>query len=156
MNNKGIKKGKIFSIPLKNGTFVFGQEIERIEELDTALCAFYSINTKNEEKNSFDGLLINDNLISVQIVTPDLIDKNKWKTLSTETIKLPNNAYPLEKYKKSGWVGARVIGSAIIVDFLNAFFGLEAWDSMTDPEYFDNLLINKKVKPNELLFKNAT
>jgi hypothetical protein len=40
-------------------------------------------------------------------------------------------------------------------DFLNAFYGLTAWDDWFDPNYLDEFLFDITKKPKKLIFKNT-
>jgi len=46
-----------------------------------------------------------------------------------------------------------VIGSAIVNEFLNAYYALQPWDDWKDPHYLDSLLVSPDKKPTKLLYK---
>ena len=52
------------------------------------------------------------------------------------------------------FVGAKIIGSGIMQKFLDAYFGLIAWDKWQDPNYLDKLLLPGVPRPaNAVLVK---
>ena len=51
-------------------------------------------------------------------------------------------------------IGINTEGSAIIDDFIKAYFSLAPWDDWHDPEYLDKLLISPDKKPENLIYKN--
>jgi len=48
----------------------------------------------------------------------------------------------------------KIVGSANIAEFLNAYYGLVPWDDWADPNYLDKLLISPDKKPKNIIFKN--
>jgi hypothetical protein len=57
----------------------------------------------------------------------------------------------LPALEKADFVGAVVRGSGIMMEFLDAFYGLRAWDDYADPAYFDKLLLTQDKKPSRLI-----
>jgi len=147
----------IFAIPLKDGTYTLGQVVGREKEvLNSITCAFYKTRFNDLELKDISIIPNISDLLSVQFVSPDLLKSRKWVVLGKEKVNIPKAHFPYEETRKNGWVGAKVIGSGIMVHFLNAYYGLEPWDMMYKPDYFDKLLINNELKPSDLLYKNAT
>jgi hypothetical protein len=66
---------------------------------------------------------------------------------------LPRESLPYESLRSSGFVGAKVIGSRNVNDFVNAYYGFLPWDSFKNSEYFDQLLVSPSKKPTKLIFK---
>ena len=44
-------------------------------------------------------------------------------------------------------IGAKIIGSGIVNEFVEAFYGLVPWDDWKAPHYLDSLLISEAAKP---------
>lgn len=79
--------------------------------------------------------------VSIQFVTKDMFNSGKWERIGNEEILINNELLPHRESKAKSWVGAKVIGSGMMAKFLNAFYGLRAWDKMNDPEYYQKLLL---------------
>jgi len=155
MNNLDI--GNIFGVPLSNGNFVIGQIVGReTDVLNSVTCAFYSKQVDIVQKNENGVSISNEDLISVQFVTPDQIKNKNWKILGNIKVTIPKKFMPYENTRKHGWVGAKVIGSGIMCKFIEAYFGYDYWDQMHDPDYFTKLLIETKPIPKSAKFKEAT
>ena len=141
--------GALFAVPLADGSHACGQVIGREREvLNSVTCAFYRTRTPPGASPAFLGVPGEADLLAVQFVTPDLLTSGVWPVLATGPVALPRRFFPHEDKRRQGWVGAKVIGSGIMVRFLNAFFGLEPWDQMKDPQYFDRLLVRPDLRPS--------
>ena len=81
------------------------------------------------------------------------MDEQKWLIAGNRPVTLPRTLLPYEKFREAGFVGAKVIGSANVVKFLNAFFALAPWDVMKDPDYFDRFLLAPDQKPKKLIYR---
>jgi hypothetical protein len=57
----------------------------------------------------------------------------------------------LPALERANFVGARITGSGIMMEFLDAFYALRAWDDYADPAYFDKLLLTHDKKPSRLI-----
>lgn len=83
--------------------------------------------------------------------TRDLLNSGRWAIVDGEGADLPVSAVPYEALRASGFIGARVYGSAIVEEFANAFYGLVPWDDWYIPDYLDQMLISPDKKPRERL-----
>jgi hypothetical protein len=68
---------------------------------------------------------------------------------------VPEHLFPGGQSRSRGWVGAKVIGSANVADFLAAYHCLVPWDDWKDPSYLDHLLIGPEKKPTNVLLKHT-
>jgi hypothetical protein len=96
-----------------------------------------------------------DHVISCLLTTPDLFRSRRWLVELPGEVVVPRYAFPYEDTRETGFVGAKVIGSAIVVSFLEAFHGLSPWDALRDPGYFDKLRISPSKKPATVLYRGA-
>jgi len=60
-------------------------------------------------------------------------------------------AAPYETLRRSGFIGAKVRGSGIVEEFVNAFYGFAPWDDWYVPDYLDAFLISASKKPTDRL-----
>ena len=154
MTKQQWKNGDIFTIKLKDNTFVIGQVIAyEPQALNSVICAFYDIRNMNLE-NIIRLDLKKNKIFSIMFVTRDLLDSGRWNVITTKNISMPFSWYfKLFKLRKNKMVGVKIIGSGIVESFINSFYSLEYWNNYKDPYYLDGLLISKSKKPKEVLYK---
>lgn len=145
--------GDVFVIPLSNGEFAGGQVIARESGvLNSASVALFDQKWKTPE-----GAARIDaseaRAFSVLFVTRDLLDSGRWTTICSLPVQIPQGCFPYESCRTAGFVGAKVIGSGIVTQFVEAYFGLAPWDDWRDPDYLDKLLTSPERKPAKVLLK---
>lgn len=151
-----LKVGDLFVVPLEDGTFGLGLFHKYSPKaLNSCICSFYGNRFGPLEEIEF--VEFSDlRMISLVFVTKDLLQKKVWGRVrnigaSLSTIDLPDAPYEIA----GSYKGAKVYGSGIIQEFLNAYFGLLPWDMMNDPTYFDKLLITTVKRPENLIFQKV-
>ena len=150
------KKGDVFVVPLCDGTYSLGQVLSpEPKALNSVACAYYSLRIVDGPILDIPTPLPLDNLISVTLTTPDLLNRATWPVVADRTVNVPSKKRPYERYRSKEWVGAKIIGSGIIRQFLNAYFGLAPWDAMDDPNYYESLLLDPSLKPSGLIYERA-
>lgn len=147
--------GSLFLVPLSDGSGAVGQIVGREPGmLNSWTCAFSGL------RADCDAVLLPDSgigpkgAISVQFVTGDLLKSGRWKIFAQAPVLIPQSYFPHEDCRSNGWVGAKMIGSGNIQAFLSAYHGLEYWDEMKDPEYYDRLLLPHVSRPVGIKTKN--
>lgn len=149
--------GNIFAIPLGDGTFGVGHVVGReAEVLNSVTVALYRTRLAGGELSGRTSVPPLDDLLAVQFTTKDLLTRRIWKVLANVPVDLPGNLFPYEDTRANGWVGAKMIGSGILVRFLRSYHGLDCWDQMHDPDYFDKLLVTKECRPARPRLKGAS
>jgi hypothetical protein len=146
--------GRLFLIPLKADGFGIGQIVENHgKPLGAYSCLFFSKKLSTPKDTfSFDDL--SNRLISIQFVTPDLLWNGHWDVLSIEPVFVPEEKFISRPFQQKGsYVGANVVGSGNITEFLSAWHGQKPWNMVYDPEYFDKLLLENVIKPNSVFYK---
>lgn len=147
--------GDVLAIPLSNNKYalaqIVGQEPELMKSVTIALFD-QTFNSINDIKVPF--LCDSNKIYSILFVTLNHIENGKWSVLGGgDMIEIDADKLPFEHTRSSGFIGAKVVGSGIVNDFVNAFFGLLPWDDWHDPQYLDSLLISTDLKPvNRLIF----
>ncbi len=104
---------------------------------------------------NIERVLADELVTSVQFVTPDLLKEGYWPICENRQIVIDVEQYmPLMSLEATGYVGASIVGSGNIQEFLNAYYGLCPWDEWHDPKYLDKLLVDGKKRPaNGILTK---
>lgn len=142
--------GNVFAVPLNDGSYALGQVVGReAQVLNSITCVFFRTRLREADLTSVRAAPDVDEVLAVQFITKDLLTRRVWKVLGTFPVLIPRELFPHEDKRTHGWIGATVIGSQIIVHFLNAWFGLERWDQMHDPRYFDSLLLRPELRPQK-------
>jgi hypothetical protein len=144
------KIGDIFLIPLSDGSHSVGQVVETLGlPLNSIACAFFDIRGKGADYVGYveQSQLTEGNVVSCQFVTREQINKGVWKRVANAIPNIPQSMYPYRDTQAKEWVGAKVIGSGVLKGFLEAYYGLESWTGMRDPNYFDRLLAPGKKGP---------
>ena len=147
--------GNLFAVPLSDGSSCLGQIVGReAQMLNSITCAFYRTRVDSAAIESPQGVPDQQDLIAVQFTTKDLLTRRIWKVLGNFPVTLPQSLFPHEDKRAQNWMGATMVGSGNIDHFLNAYFGLEPWDQMHDPEYFDSLLLLPASRPKWVKFSS--
>lgn len=149
--------GDVIAIPLSNEQYalgqIVGQEPDIMKSVTIALFD-HLINTVADVEAK--SLCKPNEIYSILFVTLNHIENGKWNVLgSGSNIEIETNKMPFESARGTGFIGAKVVGSGIVNDFVEAFFGLQAWDDWKDPEYLDSLMIRTDLKPvDRLIYKD--
>lgn len=146
--------GDVFLVRLADGTNAVAQIVEA-DVLNCASCAFFDLRISNEHEIVNLVSLPTERIFSILFVTKDELDQGTWSVVKKVSIAIPQASLPYEYLRSKGFVGAKIIGSGIIDRFLNAYYGLEAWDDWHDPNYLDKLLISPTKRPRHLLLKKS-
>jgi len=134
--------GDVFAIPLPDGDQAIGQVVARIDELGSVGCALFPL-----KHRPHDPVPVLRDPISVQLVTSDLLQRRYWPILDTRPVNVSSNHFQWEDHREAQWIGAKIRGSGIIREFMEAYHGFSPWDAMADPEYFTKLLVNGASRP---------
>jgi hypothetical protein len=130
--------GTYFKVPLDDGSYACGQVISEVQTLSGSVCIFFA--HRFDHQLSVQEQLAWAEPIAALLVTKDLLDWSRWEVVGKGRIIDANRFFDLESFKKSKFVGARIIGSGIVEKLLNACFGLYPWDGFHDPTYLDRVL----------------
>lgn len=145
--------GDVFLVPLKDGTHGVGQVVAR----DRSLLRSAAIALFDLKADCLAGqgphVLPLGTLFSELVCTRDLLDSGRWAVVGRAASPVPEDVVAYEALRASGFVGESVVGSAIVEEFVNAYFGLMPWDDWYVPDYLDKLLVSPGRKPvHRLLF----
>jgi len=144
------KEGDCFLIPLSDGNGLMGQVLATEQSvLNSVSCALFHHIMSSQECPPPEL----DRLFSALFTTRDLLDSGRWKVVASYPVPVPREKFPFEELRQNRFVGAKVVGSKNVEEFVNAFCGLTIWDDWADPNYLDRLLISPDVKPKNLLYK---
>ena len=90
-------------------------------------------------------------------ITEESLDKGFWPIIQQSIVNknILKQYFPnIDLIEQGNIIGINTEGSAIIDDFIKAYFSLAPWDDWHDPEYLDKLLISLDKKPENLIYKN--
>lgn len=141
--------GDVFVAPLTESNYGVGQVIAvEADALNSVTCALYREATS--DPCVAQSVAANSTLISCVFVTRDLLDNGTWRVVCNSPVRVPGSALPFEHLRESGWVGAKIYGSGVVLNFLKAIQGLVPWDMYKDPHYFDKMLIAAHLRPDSI------
>lgn len=144
--------GDVFAVPLSDGSECLGQvfSYERMP-LNSALCGL-TLRTPNffDPRKRF----ALSELLSVQLTSDGFLTNGRWRILGNQPLPDVQRAFDIGSVREKGFIGSKVVGSAIIESLLNASRGLEYWDDWHDPAYLDGLLVAPDRKPAIVLYKS--
>jgi hypothetical protein len=144
-------EGALFLVPQSDGQCSVGQVLKLTPgALNSVICAFYDLRVKPRAAVSPDQLS-EDRLISIQFTTPDLLRSGVWEIVGQGAPKYLERMTRLQALERADFVGAVVVGSGNMMDFLDAFYRLRPWDDYADPSYLDKLLLTPDKKPLRLV-----
>src|SRR5260221_14643144 len=153
MARRGTKwsEGSVFLVPQSDGLCSVGQVLKLTPgALNSVSCAFDDIRVKPGAAVSADDLSA-DKLVSMQFTTPDLLNSGIWALVAQFGPKHLERMTWLPALEKADFVGAVVIGSGNIEEFLDGFYGLRAWDDYAVPAYSDKLFLIQDKNPSRLI-----
>ncbi len=78
-------------------------------------------------------------------ITEESLDKGFWLIIQQGIVNknILKQYFPnIDLIEQGNIIGINTEGSAIIDDFIKAYFSLAPWDDWYDPEYLDKLLIS--------------
>jgi hypothetical protein len=101
-------------------------------------------------------MLKNSDLISIQIVTRDSLDKGVWPILGPgNPISISEDEFPIADFRMREYVGIKIRDSGIMCDFIAAYHKLTIWDNYFDVFYFDKLLLPNIKRPEGVILKKV-
>ena len=145
-------KGDIFLVPLSDGTFSVGQVISNIfRSHDSVICAYLLTRVENER---IKPILDKDKTVAMLLTTCDLLDAGTWSIVGHEPPILNPNNFNLEHLSTGDFVGVDIIGSGVVMKFMEACFGLYPWDGFYKKNFLDSLLLSPDKKPKGVVCNN--
>jgi hypothetical protein len=137
---KEWKNGDVFSIPLCDHSFAFGQVLDK----RYCTCALFDLKS-NEPYMALPQFLKLKPLSILHLSNGDLLNNGQWKILFNEAIKLDPSA---GNGGKAGTIGSISHGRCrAMTDLANVYWGLEPWNVMYEEDYYDELLLKNVVRP---------
>lgn len=143
--------GDVFAIPLEDGSYSVGQILD-LMMINIVRIALYDEKVKDIHNSNLNQFCKTDNLVSLVTCTREQLDYNIWKIIGNKEQVIPLKMFPYEDKRDNGWIGAITYDAAIIEDFVNSFYGFLPWDDWHDPNFLDELLIDKSKKPSNLIY----
>ena len=129
------KIGDVFSLKLKDGTFMFGQIIGTHLTPKSPTCAVFEIKRPTEDV-LFEELK-GSRAISIQNTDGEYLNKKIFKVLfNTELLA------DVKQVNEN-----RFTGDANLLRLCNAYYGLEPWNILYEDTYYDNMLLKGVERP---------
>ena len=68
----------------------------------------------------------------------------------------PNQYIAFDLLRANGYIGAKILGSAIIMKFISAYLGHYPWNCYYKDDYFDEFLLYPENKPEHVYFSKKS
>lgn len=133
------KVGDVFSLKLKDSTFMFGQIIGTNLTPQSPTYAIFEIR-QSTEAVSFDELK-GSRVISVQNTDGEFLNNKTFKVLF--------NAELLADIKQAN--RNKYTGDGNLLCFCNAYYGLEPWNVLYKDTYYDEMLLKGVERPQRIV-----
>ena len=131
--------GDVFSLKLKDSTFMFGQIIGTHLTPKSPTCAIFEIR-QSTEAVSFDELK-GSRVISVQNTSGECLNDKTFKVLfNTELLA------DIKQANKS-----KSTGDGNLLCLCNAYYGLEPWNVLYKDTYYDEMLLKGVERPQRVI-----
>ncbi|TDK61771.1 hypothetical protein E2K98_12845 [Bacillus salipaludis] len=143
------QEGDIFSIPLSDMSFGYGQVLWHQNKKSSATCAIFDCHS-NEFKPIDE--VVQSKVISV-ITIKNLFDLNsaKWKVIGNCSKVIEKSIVPWE-HSGDAAVGSKIYQDSTLTDFVEAYFGIKPWNHLQFKDTFmDTLLLPGVVRPNNAI-----
>lgn len=135
--------GDVFSIPLENSSYCFGQIIGTHITKRSPICALYELN-KETHSTSFDELS-RCRVLSVWNCDSEELDNHTFKIqFKSEIIVNP------KKVKNP-----KISGGATFQTLANVYYGLEPWNVMFKDNYYDDFFQDDIERPKNVMWLNS-
>lgn len=149
--------GDYFGIPIEDDFLAIGQILGKYDWIGVA-CLITKMKISSKNLPLYEDIKIDKNdIIAAMFITEESLDKGFWTIIQQGIV----NKNILKQYfpnivliEQGNIIGINTEGSAIIDDFIKAYFSLAPWDDWHDPEYLDKLLVSPDKKPENLIYKN--
>jgi hypothetical protein len=142
--------GDLFAVPLKDKTYGLLQVVDLMMTNVVYVAIF---NKKTEQHHGTISMSVDD-IISLIAITKEGLDFGYFNLVGNTKLYVNKNDFNNEKFASKGYVGAKIYDYGLVIDFLNAYHGLEYWDNWINPNYLDDFLIDLGKKPKYLKLKN--
>jgi hypothetical protein len=151
------KAGDVVLVPLLDGSWCPAQVLAaEPQALNSVAMAFFEQRI-DDSAPAAGGKLDPAKIFSIPLVTRDLLDNGRWRVVGEEEVLVAAAQRPYETTRSRGFIGAKIKGSGLVESFLDAFYGLAAWDEMPDPAYYDGYLLRPDLKPlDRLVYRPPT
>jgi hypothetical protein len=139
--------GDVFAVPLVDGSFAFGQVLEK----KYCTCALFDLRLMDSSLNqeTFRSL---QPVSIVHLSNGDLLNNGHWQVLFNEKVTVNPNSGQGGRF---GEIGSTSYGGcSILEDFSNAYWGLAPWNVMYDENYYDKMLLKGLHRPATILILN--
>jgi len=131
---KKWKVGDVFCIPLRDGSFAYGQVLA--QDYRTPTCSLFELRTEQMQRDW--QVVPKSRIITILHLGPELLDKGIWVVLGNQPVSADPDSGP---GGRQGQIGCRSFGANKLVQLAEAYHGLIPWNSFYKQDYLDELLM---------------
>lgn len=138
--------GDIFTFQLNNGTFAYGQVLDKTY-YNAPTCLLFSYKSEEVEKDI--KTVINSKPISILHVQADHLNDGSWKVIGNTKVVLPPGSGPCGARGSIGsidWDGLETLA--------NAWHGLKPWNKYYKEDCLEKFLLKGVARPENVILLN--
>lgn len=138
------KIGDVFSVPLLENNFSFGQVVGTHITKTSPTCILIDL-LKKDQNVSIEELQ-NAKIITIQNLDAEYLSNHTFKIITNINILVD----PLKAKK------GHSTSDNILILLANAYYGFEPWNTLGDEKYYDKILFEGMERPKNIIWLNGT
>lgn len=137
-----VKTGQLVGVPLLDGTYA----LVHVALYDISIIAAHFAHRKNCPEELLESIeeTMRGSLIAMVEVTSDEIRNGRWPVIGEREATYPETMLDMK---------GRSYVAALTRSLFNAYYGLEAWDQMADPHFFEKMMLPGVPVPPTVRYK---
>lgn len=136
-----LHNGDLFLVPSRSGRYFVGQLAEDLrKEVGVVLCdLFHGLHDETVARSSLD--LEKLTLISSALITPESLERAVWPIVGACEIQDRNRRLDVCALRSSAFVGATIVGSGLVADYLDTYHGVLPISTWANTESFNRFFL---------------
>ena len=145
------KSGSVYAIPLTDGSFGICQAIDTMMPNVIYIAVFsYKFDELPEEIPP----LNKRDVLNLGATWKQSLNNGSWAGLGETFPIVQKSDFPNEQFAHDGYIGAKNADAGVFSKFLSACFGLIPWNTMFDPNYWEEYLNTPHKRPEGIRVLN--
>lgn len=129
--------GTVIAVPMKDGRHTLAQIVDWPNKHIVSLVLFRPCVAQLDSVRDLQAFVP----FASASVTTEAFRSGKWKEVDRCPVAVPRDSWPNEHTRAAGWVGMRISSCSLVDLFVNAYYGLDYWDSLFEADRLDTVLL---------------
>lgn len=147
------KPGTVYAIRLTDGSFGICQAIDTMMP-DVIYIAVFSY--RFDKVPDVVPVLDSKDVLNLGATWKQSLNNGTWAGLGEASPVAEKSDFPNEQFAHDGYIGAKHSDVGIYSNFLSACFGLIPWNTMFDPNYWEEYLNTPHIRPESIKILSKT